>query len=280
MLTRDADVDGEEGRAGRPAGRPPPCRPCPNRPSPEATGAPGPHPLARLLGPQRAGRASPSPPPDALPGSLAAAGELHLSVDLPAGLTAADLAVASSSSGDQAAEEEEETWEEVGPDGQAVPHPSAPPAAAAGGGTSGWPARARERQKYWSLSHGFRMGRKLGDWTEGEEGVEGGEGEGGAAGGARPPSSRPRTAQGTAPGAEHDSDAEIQAAIAAGLAEVPGGASRRGRPACGGGWWWTRRRRGERAGRTARLLSCCRCSGGQACAPAPALVRDGQPSAR
>ena len=57
-----------------------------------------------------------------------------------------------------------------------------------GGGAAGsqearpadWRERMRQRQKYWSLSQGFRFGRKLADWG-GREG-DGGGPEGGAAG--------------------------------------------------------------------------------------------------
>lgn len=38
-----------------------------------------------------------------------------------------------------------------------------------------WRERKAQRQKYWSMSQGFRFGRKLGDWGRGDEGDSGDE---------------------------------------------------------------------------------------------------------
>lgn len=61
-----------------------------------------------------------------------------------------------------------------------------------------WRQRAAQRQKYWSLSHGFQMGRKLAAWGEGEpeegppEAEEGPEPEAGAAADGATPAPRKR----------------------------------------------------------------------------------------
>ena len=121
--------------------------------------------------------AAPSPPPHAT--------TVDISVRLPEGVTAADLLAPSSS------DEEDAAWTDVGGGGDAkTSHPA-----------HDWRARAAERQKVWSLSHGFKHGRKLGDWKDGDEQEEGGGGEAGA----------------TIP----DEDAQVQAAIAASLEPTP-----------------------------------------------------------
>lgn len=47
-----------------------------------------------------------------------------------------------------------------------------------------WRQRAAQRQKYWSVSHGFQMGRKLAAWGEDEPGEGAGLQAGGQAGAA------------------------------------------------------------------------------------------------
>lgn len=49
-----------------------------------------------------------------------------------------------------------------------------------------WRARAARRQRYWSLSHGFKLGSKLGDWSKGdrEAAAEPADGGGAEEGGA------------------------------------------------------------------------------------------------
>jgi len=67
-----------------------------------------------------------------------------------------------------AAEQEEVEWEDVQEPGNAkIGHDNQ--ADTGGGrdsldGNSHWRARAAVRQRFWSTSHGFAMGRKLGDW--------------------------------------------------------------------------------------------------------------------
>lgn len=58
--------------------------------------------------------------------------------------------------------------------------------------TQHWRERAAQRQKYWSLSHGFQMGRKLGEWGDSEE---------------KKPPPKPVSI------AEEDEDAQLQEAI-------------------------------------------------------------------
>ena len=74
-----------------------------------------------------------------------------------------------------------------------------------------WRERMRQRQKYWSLSQGFRFGRKLADWgREGDDdGFEGGEAGAGVAGSQVPP------------GAEGE-DAHLQEAIRRSLMDATG----------------------------------------------------------
>lgn len=64
-----------------------------------------------------------------------------------------------------------------------------------------WRERKAQRQKYWSLSQGFRFGRKLAEW--GEEPP------------ARPLSGQPSSREG-------DEDVEMQEAIRRSLKEAPG----------------------------------------------------------
>lgn len=43
------------------------------------------------------------------------------------------------------------------------------PGSTGGAGKGGWKERMKQRQKYWSLSHGFKFGRKLADWSKSDE---------------------------------------------------------------------------------------------------------------
>lgn len=63
-----------------------------------------------------------------------------------------------------------EEWEDVAPEqGDAGSNPGAA-AAAAAQKAGGWRDRMAQRQQFWSTSHGFKMGRKLGEWgADGEE---------------------------------------------------------------------------------------------------------------
>lgn len=73
---------------------------------------------------------------------------------------------AATSKPDGGAEEVEwEDVEEVGPGSRPGEAGGAGGAERAGpGGADHWRARAAVRQRFWSTSHGFAMGRKLGDW--------------------------------------------------------------------------------------------------------------------
>lgn len=68
-------------------------------------------------------------------------------------------------------------WEDVDdvippPDGAGGPS-SQPNGSQEGAGSQHWRERMARRHKYWSLSHGFQRGKKLGDWgKEGEESPE------------------------------------------------------------------------------------------------------------
>ena len=145
---------------------------------------------------------SPSPPP--------AGRALDVTIDdLPPGVTMADLLAGGSSSGDDA------DWADVGGDGATAPTPPS-----AGPTSRTWRDRARERQQFWSLSHGFRMGRKLGDWEK--------EGGGGEAREVTPTAlspSPPRRSSTPTPHkrrADEEEQAALQAAIAASLVDRGG----------------------------------------------------------
>lgn len=75
-------------------------------------------------------------------------------------------------------------------------------------GQEHWRVRARRRQRYWSLSHGFGKGRKLADWGAEDDGSD----------------EEPTVI-------DADEDAQLQAAITASLAETSAGAT----PSGGGG---------------------------------------------
>ena len=92
--------------------------------------------------------------------------------------------------------------QEAGPDGGEGSQEARP---------ADWRERMRQRQKYWSLSQGFRFGRKLADWgREGDDDVqEGGEAGAGGAGSQAPP------------GAEGE-DAHLQEAIRRSLVDAAG----------------------------------------------------------
>lgn len=53
-------------------------------------------------------------------------------------------------------------WEDVDAPAGAAPPGSQPQQQEA----EHWRARAAQRQRYWSLSHGFKLGSKLGDWSK------------------------------------------------------------------------------------------------------------------
>jgi DNA excision repair protein ERCC-5 len=64
-----------------------------------------------------------------------------------------------------------EEWEDVGAaDGAGAGAGGAggPPAGATAEEADHWRARAARRQRFWSMSHGFQLGRKLGDWEAGD----------------------------------------------------------------------------------------------------------------
>ncbi len=67
-----------------------------------------------------------------------------------------------------------------------------------------WRERKAQRQKYWSLSQGFRFGRKLADWG-GLDGDTGEEGDGGSV-----------------PGVDDTEDAQMQEAIRRSILDAPG----------------------------------------------------------
>lgn len=77
--------------------------------------------------------------------------------------------------------------------------PASAEAPASGKGGPAWRERMKQRQKFWSLSHGFQFGRKLGDWGQGERRGK-----------------APRTAEGEA------EDAELQEAIRRSLRPMGG----------------------------------------------------------
>lgn len=133
-----------------------------------------------------------------------------------------------------AGDDEDVVWEDVGAgsNGAAGDHRSSEDhhgAQEEGGGGRGpqpqhWRERMAARQKFWSTSHGFRMGRKLGDWGEGAEpavaGVAGTVVSGGGAMGARAGSEGLDTMEieGGKDGAEEEEDPELQEAIRQSLA--------------------------------------------------------------
>eukprot|EP00887_Chlorella_sp_A99_P002071 scaffold21.g2071.t1 len=112
-------------------------------------------------------------------------------------------------------------WEDVEVEAAATggaPEPEPQQAA----GQLHWRERAAQRQKYWSLSHGFKGGRKLAAWGQAEDGEAAGPARNDAsvAGRLLPHGSSPVKA--TPPGAaEEDEDAQLQEAIRLSLLEGP-----------------------------------------------------------
>ncbi|KAK9826114.1 hypothetical protein WJX81_004563 [Elliptochloris bilobata] len=98
----------------------------------------------------------------------AAPAALEVLVALPAGVSVG--ALLASDSGSDGASDEGVEWEAVEDDGASAPSSqaapgSSEPAAEAKRGPA-WRERMKQRQKFWSLSHGFQFGRKLGDWGQ------------------------------------------------------------------------------------------------------------------
>ena len=58
--------------------------------------------------------------------------------------------------------DEELDWEDVD-----APPSSADKQAADEQSAQHWRERMARRQRYWSMNHGFKLGRKLGDWGQG-----------------------------------------------------------------------------------------------------------------
>jgi hypothetical protein len=185
------------------------------------------------------------PDPDGPPGAVKAEdaaeadpepGAFTIELDLAAPSDGVERALFGGRSSSEGESDGGEEWEEVAPGG----------AAAAGGAGKGaargslakqpadWLGRMAQRQKFWSTSHGFRMGRKLGAWGEGEEEgaaaaaaaaeagagagadevVGAGEGSGAAAAGA---------AAAGAAAAGDEEDGQLQEAIRLSLLEPGGG---------------------------------------------------------
>jgi 5'-3' exonuclease len=106
-----------------------------------------------------------------------------------------------------------EEWEDVGAAGGAgagAGGAGGPPAGATAEEADHWRARAARRQRFWSMSHGFQLGRKLGDWEAGDvpaARLAGGAGAGGGGGGGDV--------------AGDGEDAQLQEAIRRSLADAP-----------------------------------------------------------
>ncbi|KAK9819017.1 hypothetical protein WJX74_004467 [Apatococcus lobatus] len=95
------------------------------------------------------------------------AGVMDISLDLPAGeRDLANLLAGGGQEGGGVEEDEEVEWENAD-ENDGGSQPSSRPSSAAK--PLHWRERARQRQKYWSLSHGFQFGRKLGDWGKDDE---------------------------------------------------------------------------------------------------------------
>jgi hypothetical protein len=132
---------------------------------------PGTEPSTAASTGARAG-ASPAADPAAAGTEDAAAAEpnaLAITLDLAVPSDGVERALFGGASTTESGSEE---WEDVEPE----------PAGGGGGGSSGpaatedaaknaggWRERMAQRQQFWSTSHGFKMGRKLGEWGAGEE---------------------------------------------------------------------------------------------------------------
>ncbi|KAK9861414.1 hypothetical protein WJX84_011927 [Apatococcus fuscideae] len=95
------------------------------------------------------------------------AGVLEISLDLPPGERDLGSLLASDEREAEVDEEEEDVEWETADGDEAGSQPSSRPSSAAK--PLHWRERAAQRQKYWSLSHGFQFGRKLGDWGKDDQ---------------------------------------------------------------------------------------------------------------
>ncbi|KAL4441195.1 hypothetical protein ABPG77_011432 [Micractinium sp. CCAP 211/92] len=140
------------------------------------------------VSPAAAPRASPAAPA-AVPAPAVTALGAPLAAVLP-GLSGSPLDICFDVEVDDGESNDDLGWEDVE---QASPTHAQQEGQQQQGPPQHWRQRAAQRQKYWSLSHGFQMGRKLAAWGEGEpeegppEAEEGPEpGAGAAADGATP----------------------------------------------------------------------------------------------
>eukprot|EP00884_Botryococcus_braunii_P002641 jgi/Botrbrau1/12378/Bobra.0084s0003.2 len=93
-------------------------------------------------------------------------------VELPAGVSLEELLQKSTSDRSMESSESEE-WQDVGPPlhlpSTAGTREDAGQGSAGNNNKVGWKERMKQRQKYWSLSHGFKFGRKLADWSKSDD---------------------------------------------------------------------------------------------------------------